>query len=252
MVDSKQRFSNRVENYIRYRPGYPDELLDFLKSECGLRSDSVIGDIGSGTGILAEKFLARGNPVFGVEPNQPMRAAAERLLKRYSAFTSIEGTAEATNLKKESVDFITAGQAFHWFDREKARAEFIRVLRPGGWVVLVWNDRRTDSTPFLGAYENLLLDYSTDYEQVNHKRMNGKIMREFFRAEPGYKAFPTSQHFDYAALEGRLLSSSYVPAEGQPRYPEMLSALKRVYEAHQKDSRVTFEYDTVVFYGHLS
>ena len=132
MIDSTKRFSSRVENYIKYRPGYPPDMLDLLKKKCGLPDASVIADIGSGTGILTELFLRNGNPVFGVEPNREMREAAERLLGKHPNFTSISGTAESTTLKNQSVGFITASQAFHWFDRERARREFLRILKPGG------------------------------------------------------------------------------------------------------------------------
>src|SRR6266446_9260655 len=108
-----ERFSNRVENYIRYRPGYPKEIIELLKAECGLFPQSVVADAGSGTGLLAKLFLENGNLVFGIEPNREMRAAGERLLQAYPRFTSIAGTAEATTLPGQSVDFVTAGQAFH-------------------------------------------------------------------------------------------------------------------------------------------
>jgi len=247
--DSTRRFSNRVENYIAYRPRYPKEVLQGLKSDCGLNPESIIADIGSGTGILAELFLADGNRVFGVEPNLEMREAGERLLKGQPGFTSIDGTAEATTLASQSVDFITAGQAFHWFDPERCREEFRRILRAEGWVVLVWNDRRTEATPFLKAYEQLLLAHATDYDQVNHKRIDADVVREFFGAEPARKIFPNSQSFDVTSLRGRLLSSSYVPEAGQPGHGEMIEALNRVFEAHQEEGRVTFEYDTLVYYG---
>src|SRR6266704_3952779 len=178
--DPTQRFSNRVENYLRYRPRYPAEILDALKAECGLQVTSLIADVGSGTGFLAEMFLSNGNQVFGIEPNREMREAGEQLLGSYSKFTSVAATAEATTLPEASVDFVTAGQAFHWFDRGRCREEFGRILRPGGWVVLVWNDRRTATTPFLTAYEHLLLTYSADYQQVNHKRVDATVLREFF------------------------------------------------------------------------
>src|SRR5437867_8468442 len=168
---STERFSNRVENYVRFRPRYPREVLELLKADCGLKPEAVVADAGSGTGFLAELFLANGNRVFGIEPNKEMREAGERWLQRYSRFSSIAATAEATTLPSQSVDFITAGQAFHWFDRERCREEFARILRPGGWVVLVWNDRRTESTAVLKDYEQLLLSYGTDYEQVNHERV---------------------------------------------------------------------------------
>jgi len=251
MVLPTERFSSRVENYVRYRPHYPAGIVALLETECGLTRESVIADVGSGTGFLAELFLRNGNSVFGIEPNREMREAGERLLATYAPFTSLAGTAEATTLPDQSVEFVIAGQGFHWFDRERSRAEFARILRPGGWVVLVWNDRRTDSTPFLAAYEQLLCDFGTDYDQVDHKRIDEAVLREFFRAEPGKKTFPNQQHFDLPSLTGRLLSSSYVPEAGQPQYQEMLAALKSLFEAHQQDGHVTFEYDTVTFYGRV-
>src|SRR6266566_7206020 len=154
-ADAKQRFSNRVADYARYRPGYPPAVLDLLRTECGLRPGHIIADIGSGTGILSELFLKNGNRVFGIEPNAAMRGAGGKLLERYSKFTSIEGSAEATTLQDDSVDFVVAGQAFHWFDQKLARDEFSRILKPSCWVALVWNERRIDSTPFLRAYEQM-------------------------------------------------------------------------------------------------
>src|SRR5437773_2428243 len=157
MSDPTKRFSNRVGNYIKYRPDYSGAIIDLLNEECGLNQQSIIADIGSGTGILSELFLKNGNRVFGIEPNAPMRGAGEKLLERHSKFTSIEGSAEATTLPDDSVDFVVAGQAFHWFDQKLARDEFSRILKPSFWVVLIWNERRTDSTPFLRAYEQMLL-----------------------------------------------------------------------------------------------
>src|SRR4051794_38465761 len=171
MSDPTKRFSSRVEDYIKYRPSYPVEILDLLKKSYGLTSLNVVADIGSGTGISTELFLSNGNPVVGVEPNNEMRIAAERLLKAFPNFHSVSGTAEATTLDSSSFDFIVSGQAFHWFNREQARKEFVRILKPEGWVVLIWNDRKTDSTPFLEAYEQLLKTYGTDYEKVNHKQI---------------------------------------------------------------------------------
>src|SRR5580698_5790113 len=153
-TNSTSRFSDRVENYVRYRPGYPPEVLEKLKCECGLTSGHPIADIASGTGIWTRMLLENGNRVFGVEPNAEMRAAGERLLAPFANFTSIAGTAEATTLPDDSLDFISAAQAGHWFDRAKARQEFVRVLKPGGWLVLLWNERVTDSTAFLRDYED--------------------------------------------------------------------------------------------------
>ncbi len=154
MENALPHFSRRVENYIKYRPRYPQTIIALLQRECHLTTTAVIADIGSGTGLLTEVFLKNGHRVFGVEPDSEMRAAAEYLLQRYRHFTSISATAEATTLADHSVDVVTAGQAFHWFDREQARREFLRILVPNGYVVLVWNIQRTAGTPFLAALEH--------------------------------------------------------------------------------------------------
>jgi SAM-dependent methyltransferase len=252
MSDPTQRFSSRVENYIKYRPGYPNEIIETLRSECGLTADSIIADIGSGTGILTKIFLQNGNAVYGIEPNREMREAAERLLKDYSRFHSIAAQAEETALDNASIDFITAGQAFHWFDREKTRAEFARILKPQGWVVLIWNDRATTTTLFLIAFEKLLKDYSTDYEQVDHRRIDDDVIRDFFGSDQfRLKQIKNSQVFDYEGLKGRLLSSSYAPEEGHPNYEPMLAELERIFLAHQTEGRIVFEYVTQMYYGQL-
>jgi SAM-dependent methyltransferase len=250
--DPTKRFSSRVENYVRFRPGYPKETLAILKSECGLNANSVIADIGSGTGKLTELFLENGNQVFGVEPNRDMREAGERLLKAFSNFTSVAASAEETTLPNASADFIVAGQAFHWFDRARCRSEFTRILKPGGWVVLVWNDRKTEATQFLVEYEKLLQTYATDYSKVDHKQIDDDVVREFFGYAPAKKKFPSGQQFDVEGLKGRLLSSSYAPEKGQPGHAEMLAELEKVFQTHQKNGYVEFAYDTVVYYGRLN
>src|ERR1700682_4046200 len=190
--DATQRFSSRGDNYVRFRPGYPPEVLELLKKECGLTAASVIADIAFGTGIFTRMLLENGNRVFGVEPNADMRHAGEEFLRAYSQFTSVAGTAESATLADHSVDLITAAQAAHWFDREKARREFIRILKPGGWTVLLWNERRTDSTAFLREYEYLLLKYGTDYQEVRHERTTAEIA-DFF-APSTFRSTPLEMH----------------------------------------------------------
>ncbi len=250
--DSTRRFSSRVGNYVRYRPAYPSAVLDLLKSECGLTAASLVADIASGTGIFTRMLLENGNRVFGVEPNAEMRHAGEEFLRPYSRFTSVAGTAEATTLADHGVDFVTAAQAAHWFDREKARCEFIRICRPGGWTVLLWNERRTGSTPFLRAYEQLLVEYGTDYQDVRSERTTEQIETFFAPTRFQVRAFDYQQDFDYPALEGRLLSSSYSPQADDSRHAPMLRELRRIFDTYQADDRVTFEYDTRVYYGQLS
>lgn len=250
-LNPKGRFSNRVENYVRYRPGYPAEIITLLHDECRLTKDSVVADIGSGTGKLAELFLNAGCQVFGIEPNKEMREAGERM--NHPNFTSIDASAEETTLPVRSVDFVTAGQAFHWFDLARCRPELVRILKPGGWLVIIWNDRQDDTTPFLVAYEKLLEQFGTDYAQAHHRRADKpEVIREFFGQEPRFKSFHNLQQFDLEGLKGRLLSSSYAPVAGQPKYEEMLTELKRIFDLHQKDGTIAFEYDTHVYYGQLT
>jgi len=252
MSDSVARFSNRAENYAKYRPNYPAGVIDILKSDCGLTETSTIADVGSGTGILSELFLKNGNPVIGIEPNAAMRQSAERLLAGFANFVSIDATAEATTLEPASVDFVTAGQAFHWFDREKARREFARILKPGGWVILIWNERRLDSTPFLRDYENLLLRYGTDYDKVRHENVTGNIAQFFAPGAFQLKSLENVQLFDFESLKGRTRSASYTPEPGTPNFELMFAKLEEIFNAHKSEGIVTFEYETRIYYGHLT
>jgi SAM-dependent methyltransferase len=246
------RFSSRVENYIRYRPGYPSGVMEMLTSECGLTDKSSVADIGSGTGILSELFLKNANRVFGVEPNRVMREAGERLLKNYANFTSVDGTAEATTLPDRSVDLITAGQAFHWFDRERARPEFARILKPDGWVVIIWNDRQTETSAFLREYEQLLQKCGTDYAAVDHRNVDAAALAAFFAPRPfTFREFANQQVLDFDGVQGRLLSSSYAPEPGQPNHQPMLNALRVIFNKYQTNGRVNFAYATQMYFGHI-
>lgn len=253
-MDPKQRFSSRIENYVKYRPGYPPGVIATLRAECDLTEASIIADIGSGTGLLARLFLDSGCNVFGVEPNAEMRSAGERLLAQYHSFTSLDGSAEATGLPSGSTDFVSAGQAFHWFNPGQARTEFQRILKPGGWTVLVWNERRVETTPFLQAYETLLHTFGTDYDQVNHRNVeeDPQTIPSFFGGGYRVARFDNSQVFDFEGVKGRLLSSSYAPAPGQPNHQPMIAELRRIFDLYQQDGLVNFDYDTRMFYGRLA
>ena len=211
-----------------------------------------MADVGSGTGLLAELFLKAGNHVLGIEPNREMREAGEQLLRGYERFSSIDATAEATTLLDHSVDFITAGQAFHWFDRVRVSAEFARILRLQGWIVLIWNERRIDSTPFLRAYEQLLRTYSTDYAEVDHKLIDQDVIHAAFPTLSfQLRTFDNEQRFDLEGVTGRLLSSSYAPEVGHPNHAPMLAELATIFEEHQQNGEIVFEYDTRVNYGQV-
>jgi SAM-dependent methyltransferase len=251
-TDPTRRFSNRVEDYIRYRPDYPRAVVGLLEDECGLTRESVIADIGSGTGILSELFLRNGNRVYGVEPNREMREAGERLLAGYENFLSVDGRAEATALADASVDFVTAGQAFHWFDPAAARREFKRILKDGGRAVLVWNSRNTERTPLLAEYERLLLEYGTDYKEISSRWAAEENIKTLFGgSEARTKTLDNEQVVDFEGFKGRLTSASYAPLPGQPNHEPMMRELAALFERHQRDGRVRIEYDTMVFYGRL-
>jgi SAM-dependent methyltransferase len=248
--DATQRFSDRVADYAAHRPRYPAAVYHFLRQRVGLGRGSVVADVGSGTGIFCEPLLGMGCVVYGVEPNAAMRREAERALApRYPSFHSVAGTAEATTLPDRSVEFVVAAQAFHWFDPAKAAAECRRILRPGARAAMVWNKRETDTSPFLRDYEALLNEFGTDYAAVRHDHKEPDRLSQFFTRGYERVTFPNAQHLDLAGLRGRLLSSSYTPAAGDPRRAPMIAALDLVFERHQRDGTVSIDYETELYLG---
>jgi len=258
MPDPTRRFSDRVEYYVRSRPRYPREILDFCRSELRLAPADQVADVGSGTGFLSELFLQNGNPVFAVEPNDAMRLAAEKSLSRIPTFHSVKGTAEQTGLPAGAFGFVVAGQAFHWFDRDRARLEFQRLLRPDGWVLLVWNDRERDpaADSFSAAYDAMVSQFQIDWHKVRHESItaqDSRVLADFF-APGGYqhKTFANPQSLDLDGVLARALSSSYLPLPGQPGCDRMLDRLREIYRRHAKDGCVVQQYNTKVYYGRLS
>ncbi len=222
-----------------------------LESECGLTADSSIADLGSGTGFLTELFLKHGNPCFGVEPNPEMRAAGEKVLARHPKFRSVDGTAESTGLPDHSVDLVSAGQAFHWFNREHARPEFVRILKPNGWLVLIWNGYRIETSPFLAGYQELVVRYGTDYSEVQREVVACDVESFYAPGKCRLANFDYHQTFDHQGLQGRLLSASYAPEPEHPDFQAMLMDVRKLFDAHQNDGRVVFAYETEVYYGQL-
>ena len=252
--DPTQRFTGRAENYAKYRPSYPPAVLELLREEAGLSRESAIADVGSGTGKLSILFLENGNRVYGVEPNDEMRATAERLLAGFANFVSVKATAEETGLREASVDIVTAGQAFHWFEPAAARREFDRILRPGGHVVLVWNDWGGTSSPVNQAYDDLLEEFGLFFRQTKHSNASGEeVVSQFYSPErPHEFHFDNHQEYTLEGTRGRLLSASYAPPPEHPNYAPMLARLERIFQDHQVDGRLRVEYDTVVFVGRLA
>lgn len=251
-MDSKERFSNRVEAYVKYRPAYPQEAVDFLYETVGLMAGGSVADIGAGTGIFSRLLLERGSRVWALEPNREMREAAVEALGGQTGFTPLPGSAEETGLPDASVDHIVCAQSFHWFDRTAAQAEFRRILKPGGRVALIWNSRLTAGTPFREGYDRLLHTYCTGYEQVGHKNITLETLRSFFRAGgPQLATFPFSQRLDYEGLTGRLMSSSYCPLPGSAHYTPLVAELMELFDRNQEEGLISFDYETEVYWGEV-
>lgn len=251
--DSTQRFTDRVADYVKYRPSYPREVVAFAHIDCGVAPHARVADIGAGTGISARLFLEAGHPVVAVEPNTAMRHAADQWLGGYPGYRSAAGTAEATTLGDASVDLVIAAQAFHWFDEAGAKREFARILKPRGVVMLFWNSRLVAGTPFLEGYEALLQRYGVDYQEVAERYGDDAAMARWFGDGFEHKAvFPNAQRLDFDALKGRLMSSSYAPKPGHPNHEPMLAALRELFDATAQDGTVEFAYDTRVYAGRVA
>ena len=244
-----ERFSSRVDNYLRYRPDYPEAVFGLLSERCGLAPGAAVADLGSGTGILTTQLLEHGAEVFAVEPNRGMREAAERQLSGRPGFHSCPGTAEATTLADHSIRLIVAAQAFHWFHPQRARTEMLRILAPGGSVALIWNERPPEATPFFDAYEQLLRRHCAEYDQVTGSRANPETVRSYLGCDPQLATFPHRQILDFEGLQGRLMSSSYAPEPGHPEHEPLLAGLRGLFERHAEEGRVEFPYRTLVFFG---
>jgi len=250
-MDSTRRFSDRVGDYVKYRPSYPRAIVDDLTTAGILSKNSVVADIGSGTGIFARIFLENENQVIGVEPNAEMRAAGDAFLRGFGKFSSIAGTAEKTSLADGSVDVVTAAQAFHWFDVPRAKEEFHRILRGEKWVVLVWNERKVEVSEFLIEYERLLKAHSPDYAKVDHRRVTVDQMRAFLGDGMRVWQHDNEQIFDFEGLKGRVLSSSYAPKAGQAGHDEVMAGLRAAFNRFERNGQVTFLYETKVYAGRV-
>lgn len=247
-----ERFSSRVENYARYRPSYPKEVIDVLRAECRLTPHFIVADVACGTGLFTRLLLENDNRVFGVEPNKEMREAGEHYLAGFSRFTSVSAMAESTTLPNASIDLITCAQAAHWLKREEALSEFKRILKPQCFLAIIFNDRQVKGNPFADDYERLVVKYGTDYSEV--QRLGRIFEGDDFFAPFGCekRTLPNFQDFDYSSLEGRLLSSSYAPQAGDSNHRPMLAELQQIFEKYQRGGRVRMEYDTNIYFGRLS
>lgn len=253
MQNSKQRFTTRVENYLKSRPKYPPQIVPTLHQYCNLSSQSTIADIGSGTGLLAELFLENRNLVYGVEPNEAMRHSGEASLSQYPHFISVNGSAEETNLATGSCDFIVAGQAFHWFDPKRTRQEFKRILKPGGWVALIWNILPESETGFNADYEALFSTYGVDYQGGSRQQSEPSRVLPFFEDRPVQQfRFANPSELPANDFQSRVFSSSQTPEPGHPNYKNMQQAVEVLFDRYQTNGLITIPYETLVYIGQFS
>lgn len=249
-TDPKKRFSHTVEYYAKYRPGYPPDVIPFLQVHSDFSPQTRIADIGAGTGISSEHFLKNGNDVYGVEPNEDMRRVSEGLRKLYPKFHPIAGSAEETTLEGASVDLVTIAQAFHWFDVAKSRQEFQRILKPNGSVLILWNHRKVDRSGFSRDYEDFIWKFAVDYAKVKQTDIRLDVLQHFFGHDRFTRAIlQNAQSLDLESLQGRVLSSSYMPQEGHPHFEEMLESLTRIFQRYSVEGLISIEYDTEVYWG---
>jgi SAM-dependent methyltransferase len=250
---NEERFTGLADIYAKYRPSYPDDLIHYLYSEVGLSENSVIADIGSGTGILTELLLKENSTVYSVEPNEDMRRTAEAALSRYPNFISVNGTAENTSLNASSLDFITVAQAFHWFDRQAFKAECQRVLKSNGKVILVYNGRDGESELVM---ENNAVNfrYNPDYMAASGG-MRGNDVRayaDFFRGGVcDYKVFRNDVVYDEDGFIGRNLSGSYAPKKESENYQPYVSALNQLFEKFSRNGTLLLPYLTRSLIGEV-
>lgn len=244
--DPKKLFTDKVSNYVKFRPEYPEALFSYFEQAFNLQPDAVIADIGSGTGLMARPLLERGYRVICVEPNEEMRKAGRKVLSGYGGYKEVDGSGEATNLPDQSVNLAVVAQAFHWMDQLRAKKELQRIVKPGGIIAVLWILLKTD-TPFMQGYENIRATFGKGYTALD--RANETKMREIFAPYTlNIKHFVHSQPVEYRQLEGHLLSASFIPSADQPEYVQMLDALRNLFEANQQNGIAEMRYETTVFY----
>jgi SAM-dependent methyltransferase len=245
-------FSAKAADYIASRPDYPTSLFDVLRNTCKVSVGAFVADIGAGTGLLTKGLLQQGFRVVAIEPNASMRKICDQLLEKYKKYQSADGSAEAIPLEALSVDLITSAQAFHWFEADKAKAEFLRVLRPLGQVALIWNDRVLEDMLHV-ELDKLFTEFGGPKRAVlvaHKKRVD--VSKFFGTTVPIEFSWPHEQSLNQAGLESLAFSRSYMPERNSPAGREISHRVSRIFKSHVKTGLVTVRYTTIVMIGRPS
>ena len=248
MIDNTQRFNKKVTNYIKYRPNYSPEMITTLINQIGLNSKSVVADIGAGTGIFTRQLADYVGSVYAVEPNIPMFEALEVLSKSNLNIVFINAPAESTTLPDNSVDCICVAQAFHWFDKDKTKREFKRILRKSGKVILIWNWPVINNIVI--EYDKLLTKYCPEFKGYNDDSKSfDKDYSGFFSNGYSHYEFENYQKLVKESFIGECLSSSYAPNSKDKYYHQLITDLNTFFEKYSKNEELLFPLKSHCFIG---
>jgi len=244
------KFTGKADQYAKFRPQYSEAFLDYLYNSVGFSDNVVVADIGSGTGIFSKQLLRRGTNVICIEPNDEMMSKAKEYLAEYDGCKFISAPSEATTLKKDSVDFITVAQAFHWFDLDRFRTECQRILRRSGKVVLIWNSR-VRGKEIHDLNNDIIIKYCENFiGNSGGVQEDDDRFKSFFKNEKfEYREFENTQYVDLDRFIGGNLSASYAPKEDNINYENFISELRDLFDKYSEDGQLELPMITRAYVG---
>ena len=244
-----QQFTGKASAYTKGRSDYPEALFDDLYHKYGFAPDSVIADIGSGTGKFCQPLLMRGSIVYAVEPNEDMLHAAPSFLRSASNYHPVKASAESTTLPDASIDHITCAAAFHWLDAKAFHAECRRILKPGGLVVMAWNVRDREA-PLNRAHAEVFRRFCPKFTSLSHGFDACQAdLSIFYGGKYERIAYEDSTVQDKKKFLARSLSSSYALKPKDAEYAGFVSALEELFDAWKQDGVVTVPAQCIAFIG---
>lgn len=249
-MDNTDKFSGRAESYVKARPDYASEMIHYITDKFGITENTIIADVGSGTGKFSKEFLKLGCKVFCVEPNDDMRNTAEKLLSSYPNFISVNGTCDNTALEDKSIDIVTVAQAFHWFDADKFKLECKRILKTGGTVVLAYN-HRVDSSEFVIENAEICKKFCPNFKGFSNKFNDTAISKinTFFNGKYEIQKFPNNLTYSKEKFIERMLSASYSLTEKDNNFDEYIKALEQLFDKYSVDNIVTMPNESFSYIG---